>query len=197
MEEVPSELGQPDTASSSEAIIEVLEKYGIRASFGLTGSWITDYPHYAAWIAADGHQIINHTLNHPSYTGESNPSGPISPARRLSQLVANEAKIRAIGGQTSKPYWRPPFADRDWSVLRDLGAAGYSRTVLWSIDTMGWDGATANQIYRTVVDNTGNGTIVLMHVGAASQDAAALERIINALRGRGYAFGTVAQVIAP
>lgn len=182
---------------STRQIVELLEEYGIAASFGLTGSWMAKYPDYAARIAADGHQILNHTLNHPSFTGASDPSGPISPAKRLSQLVANEAKIHAVGGKTSKPYWRPPFADRDWSVLRDVGAAGYSRTVLWTIDTMGWDGATADQIYRKVVDGAGNGVIVLMHVGAASRDAAALERIIQILRGRGYAFGTIAQVIAP
>jgi peptidoglycan/xylan/chitin deacetylase (PgdA/CDA1 family) len=139
----------------TQKIIEILEEYEIRASFGLTGSWISKYPDYAAWIAADGHQIINHTLNHPSYTGASDPSGPISPAKRLSQLLANETKIRGIGGKTSKPYWRPPFADRDWSVLRDVGAVGYSRTVLWTIDTMGWDGATANQIYSKVTGGAG------------------------------------------
>jgi peptidoglycan/xylan/chitin deacetylase (PgdA/CDA1 family) len=181
----------------TQQIIEILEEYEITASFGLTGSWIDEYPDYAAWIAADGHQIINHTIRHPSYTGASDPSGPISPAKRISQLVGNETKIRAIGGKASKPYWRPPFADRDWSVLRDVGAAGYSRTVLWTIDTMGWDGATADQIYRKVVDGAGNGVIVLMHVGSASRDAAALERIIKTLRGRGYTFGTVAQVIMP
>jgi peptidoglycan/xylan/chitin deacetylase (PgdA/CDA1 family) len=181
----------------TEQIIEILEEYEIPASFGLTGSWISKYPDYAAWIAADGNQILNHTLNHPSFTGTSDPSGPISPAKRLSQLAANETKIRGIGGKTSKPYWRPPFADRDWSVLRDVGAAGYSKTVLWTIDTMGWNGATTDQIYQKVVGGAGNGVIVLMHVGAASHDAAALERIIQTLRARGYAFGTVAEVIAP
>jgi peptidoglycan/xylan/chitin deacetylase (PgdA/CDA1 family) len=181
---------------STHQIIEILEEYGVTASFGLTGLWIDEYPDYAAWIAADGHQIINHTIRHPSYTGVSDPSGPLSPAKRISQLVGNEAKIRSIGGKTSKPYWRPPFGDRDASVLRDVGAAGYSRTVLWTIDTMGWDGATADQIYQRVVGGAGNGVIVLMHVGAASQDAAALERIIQTLRKQGYAFGTVAQVIA-
>jgi peptidoglycan/xylan/chitin deacetylase (PgdA/CDA1 family) len=182
---------------NTQLIIETLEEYGITASFGLTGAWISAYPDYAAWIAADGHQILNHTLNHPSYTGASDPSGPISPAKRLSQLVANESKIHGIGGQTSKPYWRPPFGDRDWSVLRDVGAAGYGKTVLWTIDTMGWNGATADQIYQKVVNNVGNGVIVLMHVGAASSDASALERIINTLLARGFAFGTVAQTIAP
>jgi peptidoglycan/xylan/chitin deacetylase (PgdA/CDA1 family) len=181
----------------TQQIIEILEEYEVTASFGLTGTWIASYPDYAAWIAADGHQILNHTLNHPSYTGYSTGTGAISPAKRLSQLEANETRIRAAAGVSTKPYWRPPYGDVDAGVLRDVGADGYSKTVLWTIDTMGWDGASVDQIYQKVVNGAGNGVIVLMHVGAASRDAKALERVIQALRSRGYAFGTVAQVIAP
>jgi peptidoglycan/xylan/chitin deacetylase (PgdA/CDA1 family) len=182
---------------NTERILTTLEEYGVAASFGLTGTWIESYPDYAARIVDDGHQILNHTLNHASYTGDSDPSGPISPAKRLSQLEANEEVIRATTGATAKPYWRPPFGDRDAGVLRDVGTAGWSKTVLWTIDTMGWDGATPDQIFQKVTNEAGNGVIVLMHVGAASEDVEALDRIIQTLRGRGYAFGTVAQVIAP
>jgi peptidoglycan/xylan/chitin deacetylase (PgdA/CDA1 family) len=181
----------------TQQIVEILEEYEVTASFGLTGMWIAKYPDYAAWIAADGHQILNHTLNHPSYTGFSTGTGALSPAKRLSQLAANESRIRSVTGVSTKPFWRPPYGDVDAGVLRDVGAASYGKTVLWTIDTMGWDGASVDQIYRKVVDGAGNGVIVLMHVGAASRDAAALERIIQTLRARGYAFGTVAQVIAP
>jgi peptidoglycan/xylan/chitin deacetylase (PgdA/CDA1 family) len=179
----------------TRTIIRTLEQYGVRASFGLTGDWVDAYPDYAAWIAGDGFQVINHTLNHPSYTGES-AGEAISPARRLSQIVGNESKLRAAGA-SSKPYWRPPYGDIDDGVLRDVGAGGYGLTVMWTIDSMGWNGYSADQIVSRVLGNIGNGSIVLMHVGAASQDAAALPRIIKALQARGYRFGTVANVIAP
>lgn len=181
----------------AERILSILDEYGVKASFGLCGSWIKKYPGYAKWVVGSGHQVINHTLNHPSYTGYSTGGGALSPAKRLSQIVANETLIQSTTGVSSKPYWRPPYGDIDSGVLRDVGSAGWSRTVLWTVDTMGWAGATPDQIYRKVVDNAGNGVIVLMHVGGASRDVDALERIIRTLRNRGYAFGTVAQVIAP
>jgi peptidoglycan/xylan/chitin deacetylase (PgdA/CDA1 family) len=180
----------------TEDILVILEEYGIKASFSLAGDWTQAYPGYAAWIAADGHQLLNHTLKHPSYTGLSTGSGPISPASRLAQLEANETILRSITGKGSKPYWRPPYGDIDAGVLRDVGAGGWSKTIMWTVDSMGWDGYTADQIYWRVINNSGNGAIIMMHVGSASRDAAALERIIQTLRGRGYAFGTVAQVIA-
>lgn len=180
----------------TENIITLLEKYGIRASFGITGDWIKAYPDYAAWIVADGHQLLNHTLNHVSYTGASTGGGSISPAKRLAQIQANENLLWNLAGAGSKPYWRPPYGDYDSGVLRDAGALGYSRTVLWTVDSMGWNGYTVDQIYSRVINNSGNGAIVLMHVGSASQDANALERIIRKFQANGYGFGTVAKVIA-
>jgi len=180
----------------TQQIIETLEGYGITASFGLTGDWMNAYPDYAAWIAADGHQLLNHTLKHPSYTGVSAGSGPLSPAKRLAQIAANESILSSVCGRGSKPYWRPPYGDYDAGVLRDVGALGYSRTVMWTVDSMGWNGDSTDQIYNRVINAAGNGAIVLMHVGGASQDANALESVINRLRRLGYSFGTVSQVIA-
>lgn len=180
----------------TQKIIELLEAYGIIASFGLTGDWMNSYPDYAAWIAADGHQLLNHTLKHPSYTGYSTGTSPLSPAKRLAQIQANELIIQDVCGRGCKPWWRPPYGDYDWSVLRDVGALGYSRTVMWTVDSMGWAGYTPSQIYSRVINAAGNGVIVLMHVGGASQDANALESIILRLSAMGYSFGTVRQVVA-
>jgi peptidoglycan/xylan/chitin deacetylase (PgdA/CDA1 family) len=178
-------------------IIAILDEYDVVASFGLTGDWVKAHPDDAKLIASRGYQLLNHTLGHPSYTGYSEGFGPISPARRLAQLVANDTLLRAATGRTGKPYWRPPYGDYDTTVLRDVGAAGYSKTILWTVDSLGWAGLTADQIYHRVVDGSSNGAIIMMHVGSASQDVAALERVIKTLRGRGYTFGSVAQVIAP
>jgi peptidoglycan/xylan/chitin deacetylase (PgdA/CDA1 family) len=96
----------------------------------------------------------------------------------------------------AKPYWRPPYGDIDSGVLRDVGALGYSKTAMWTIDSLGWNGLTADEIYQRVMNNMVWGAIVLMHVGAASQDANALERIIWQIETQGYAFATVAEVTA-
>ena len=71
------------------------------------------------------------------------------------------------------------------------------------MDSLGWKGLTATQICNRVVSsmsaasNGGNGYIVLFHVGAQSLKARALSCITNTLKGRGFTFGTIPQVIAP
>lgn len=181
----------------TEAILQTLAAEDVSASFGLTGAWIQGNPTYAMKIVDSGFQILNQTQNHASFTGESIGGHSISAARRLSQLSAAEGRIVELSGVTSKPYWRPPYGDYDKSVLVDVGAAGYTKTVLWSIDTLGRTGASADAIYARVVDNAQNGSIVLMHLGSDSLDAVALPRIIATLRERGYSFGTIAHVLAP
>jgi peptidoglycan/xylan/chitin deacetylase (PgdA/CDA1 family) len=84
-----------------------------------------------------------------------------------------------------------------------LGANGYSKNVMWSVDSLGWKGLTAAQICSRVVGAIdadgyrGNGYIILFHVGAQSQDANALPCIIYSLKARSFTFGTVPQVIEP
>jgi peptidoglycan/xylan/chitin deacetylase (PgdA/CDA1 family) len=178
-------------------IIQILKQHKIKGSFGLTGAWVTANPKDAKAIATAAHQPLNHTISHPSFTGVSDGTHGISPARRLSQVIGNEALLAAAGVPMAKPYWRPPYGDIDQSVLQDLGAAGYDKTVMWSVDSMGWAGASVDEIHATVMNAAEPGMIVLMHVGAESQDVDALDRIITDLKDQGYGFGTVAEVIKP
>jgi peptidoglycan/xylan/chitin deacetylase (PgdA/CDA1 family) len=184
-------------------ILDFLEANGIPASFGMTGRWADTNPTHVQRIAAEGHHLFNHTWSHDSLTGYSTNRGPLSPARRTDELVRTNNRVRSLTGTGTRPYFRPPYGDHDAGVLRDVGANGYTTNVMWSVDSLGWNGLTAAQICSRVVGamdaatNGGNGFIVLFHVGAASQDANALPCITSALRARGFTFGTVPQVLAP
>lgn len=181
----------------TDKILGTLAAHGVPASFSFTGNWLEAFPQGADRIVDARYQVINHTLTHPSFTGLSTPGvGPRSPAKRISQLQANEVLIRRLTGVATKPYWRPPYGDIDTGVLRDVGALGFTKTAMWTIDSLGWNKLTADQIYWRVMNNMVWGAIVLMHVGIQSQDGNALDRIIRGLESAGYSFGTFAQVIA-
>jgi peptidoglycan/xylan/chitin deacetylase (PgdA/CDA1 family) len=183
-------------------ILDFLKANGMKASFGLTGTWVDAHPAVVQRMANEGHHLLNHTWSHDSLTGRSTNQARLSPARRTEELVKTDNRIVALTGRSTKPYFRPPYGDYDSSVLRDVGANGYSRSVMWSVDSLGWRGLTASQICSRVVGAVdaasygGNGFIILFHVGGESRDASALPCITTALRARGFSFGTVAQVIA-
>lgn len=185
------------------AILDFLAAQRIKASFGLTGPWVEANPAAVQRIARNGHHLINHTWNHGSFTGFSTGRPAMTPARRTEELVRTDNLIRKLTGVSARPYFRPPYGDHNSGVLRDIGANRYRTNVMWSVDSLGWNGLTARQICARVVDsmadasNRGNGYIILFHVGSASADAAALPCITRTLRDRGFSFGTVPQVLAP
>ena len=184
-------------------ILDFLQDAGIKASFGMTGKWADANPTFVQRMNTEGHHIFNHTWSHESLTGYSTGEGAQSPARRTEELVSTDNRIYLLTGGSSKPYFRPPYGDYDSGVLRDIGANGYGRNVMWSVDSLGWKGLAATDICTRVVGDMdadaygGNGYIILFHVGAASQDANALSCITTELKNRGFIFGTVPQVLAP
>ena len=58
-------------AGHTEEILDLLAEYGLVGTFGVTGQWVEQNPDLARRIVAEGHQLINHTYDHRSFTGFS------------------------------------------------------------------------------------------------------------------------------
>jgi peptidoglycan/xylan/chitin deacetylase (PgdA/CDA1 family) len=69
--------------------------------------------------------------------------------------------------------------------------------VMWTVDSRGWMRWSAGAITQQCLELAEPGAIYVFHVGSASQDGPALQGIIDGLRARGYAIGTVPDVMAP
>lgn len=179
----------------TDEILDILSAKGVAASFGITGEWASAHPGAVRRMAAEGHHVINHTYSHPSLTGVSASPALTDPTGRAYELAAADLTLAPLIGHTTKPFWRPPYGDIDDSVLADVGAAGYPWTVMWTIDSLGWNGLPADQIVTRVLDRVEPGAILMFHVGSASQDVAALGTIIDSLRAEGYSFTTVAAAL--
>jgi peptidoglycan-N-acetylglucosamine deacetylase len=177
-------------------ILDTLRDEGITATFGMTGVWAEQNADLVRRIAGEGHQLINHTYDHPSFTGYSSGKEPLSREDRISQLTRNEDVVaKILGHESMRPYFRPPYGDYDQGVLDDIALARYSVNVMWSVDSLGWKGLTTEEITARCVEGAEPGGIILMHVGAASQDAHALPEIIRQLREQGYRFVTVEEMV--
>lgn len=184
-------------AGNTEAILRTLRERGLRATFSLTGVWAEENRDLLFAIAADGHQIINHTYDHASFTGASTGEAPLTAEERALELSRTERTIYRYTSRSTKPYFRPPYGDLDDGVRRDVANEGYGIIVMWTIDTLGWNGAMADQIGARVRDGAEPGAIVVMHVGSASQDAAALPGIIDSLEAAGYELLTIEELLHP
>jgi peptidoglycan/xylan/chitin deacetylase (PgdA/CDA1 family) len=181
----------------AEYVLDVLAAHGVKATFGVAGYWASANPDLIRRMVSEGHQIINHSMTHPSFTGAvAGEVAVLSRDARLGELWAQEAVIsRITGGYVQEPYWRPPYGDFNTSVLIDVAAGGYTATIMWTCDTMGWYGASAAQIINTCGYGAVAGDIILMHPSSRSMDGPALPDLIAVLRSRGFAFATVERIL--
>jgi peptidoglycan/xylan/chitin deacetylase (PgdA/CDA1 family) len=177
------------------AILDILASARIHATFGITGLWAQANPAMLRRIVADGHQLVNHSWDHPSFTGLSTNTVPLNALQIGQELARTESLIRQLTGAGTNGWFRPPYGDRNATVDAAAGAAGDRYELMWTADSLGWKGASTDMIVQRCLAAAAPGEIILMHVGSASTDAAALRAVIAALQARGYDFATVAGMV--
>jgi peptidoglycan/xylan/chitin deacetylase (PgdA/CDA1 family) len=180
-------------AGFTSSILDTLSANGIVAAFGITGRWAEQNPSLMRRISNEGHEFINHSYDHASFTGQSTGLAPLTRSQRWQQLDRTEQIVSSLTGRTTNPYFRPPYGDYDASVNVDIGARGYRYNVMWTVDSGGWRGIPAQAIAQRCLSLAVPGATYVFHVGSASQDAAALQPIINGLRARGYSFARLSE----
>ncbi len=147
-------------AANTEKILDVLDKYGIKCTFFMTGYFIRTFPEYAQMILDRGHEIGNHSTNHRKMTQWSNDS------QRLSQLHTPVTEIEALLGVRVRLY-RPPYGDHN-DRLTAMSRADGMEVIMWTIDSHDWDDAYRNTPNRVVARDkyqVGPGCIILHHLG--------------------------------
>ena len=170
-----------DGGSNSEValdVLEILKARGIRTTMFLTGTFIRKFPEIVRRIAADGHEIGNHTLNHPHFA----PTGMRDPKwtheRIQAELLAADQALFNLLGRPMDPLWRAPYGEHTSEIRKWAEELGY-RHVGWSegADTLDWATRKERKLYRTgnaILDRLysrmerqdGEGLIVLMHLGS-------------------------------
>lgn len=180
----------------AERILNTLRDTGTKATFGMTGKWAEQNPDLIGRMVAEGHPLMNHTYDHASFTGYSPNTAPLGADQRRREIERTETIVATLAGVQLKPLFRPSYGDYDDATLTLLGQLGYAYNVMWTVDSLGWNGYSAERIVARCVAGAVPGAILLFHVGADSQDAVALPELIRQLRTANYTLGTIPQLLA-
>jgi len=177
-------------------VLDILRRYGVKACFFLVGKNAEENPSLVKRILAEGHEIGNHTYNHPDL-------GTITPLRLTLELNMTQRVIESITGR-STTLFRPPYnADSNPTKISELAPLkiaqeelGYT-IVLERIDPQDWARPGADVILQRIKEQRGDGNIVLLHDagGERSQTVAALPKIIEYLRERGDQIVPISELI--
>ena len=185
------------------AILNILRRNNIRATFFVTGQYASEMPTIMQRAAADGHVLANHTWHH-DYPSSANGYWSVS---YLTSEISSTANLQQKTVGYRGCYFRPPGG-----YLNNVATVTKSEnmeTVLWSTDSKDW---TQPGYYSTSAQNSivsrattltsadASHPVVLMHGGKASHEAEsvvssfrgntvqALQRVINWYRSHGYRF---------
>ncbi len=171
------------TAEVALDVLEALKERGILTTFFLTGGFIERYPEIVRRMNREGHEIGNHTQDHPHLA----PGGRRDPRwtkdRFQQQLLQTDAAFLRLTGRPMDPYWRAPYGEHTAEIRRWAEELGY-RHVGWSegADTLDWATVKDRKLYRTgdaILDRLrgrmekqdGDGLIVLMHLGSGRPES--------------------------
>jgi peptidoglycan/xylan/chitin deacetylase (PgdA/CDA1 family) len=169
------------------AILDALREAGVRCTMFLVGDFVELHPDAVVQMVQDGHEIGNHSDTHPDM-----PS--ISREEMADELDAMDARVVALIGKGTRPWFRPPSGSYDDAVLEVAAEQGYY-TAYWSADSADWrpdvDAAT---VERRFLRYATPGAILVAHLTSA-QTAEVLPEVLRVLKERGVEFGTLSEVL--
>lgn len=132
-------------------------------------------------MAAEGHQIGNHTYSHVRLAGADKDAV-------VEEIHKTEVMLQAAVGQGS--FWlRPPYGRMDEQRAELVNTP----MIYWSVDPQDWKLLDAAKVADAVTGCVRPGDIILLHDFYPTSVDAALE-IVDRLQARGFAFVTVEEL---
>ncbi len=173
----------PNSTTTNE-VIDKLEKYGIVASFFLVGNNIDDESAKAVKRAYDlGCEIDNHSRTHSNMT-------ELSAEEIKAEYDYTDGKVYEITGEHTK-FFRPPYIAVHQIVFDNVDVP-----FIAGIGANDWeDRVTAEMRARMILKQAKDGDIILLHDAEGnSMTVEALDTIIPELQKQGYKFVTVTEL---
>lgn len=170
---------------NTDKILDILDKYHVKATFFFVGGWIDMYPDKLKEIYDRGHELGNHTDRHPDLTR-------ITREKIIKEIAVNDAKIMKITGFEPKLFRCPEGAYND-SVIKTIEDTGHY-AIQWDVDSIDWKEEGADLELNRVLKKTKPGSIILFHNNAINTPLN-LPKIIEYFQKNGYEFVKVGDLI--
>lgn len=171
-------------ATTTNEVIDKLEKYGIVASFFLIGNNVNDESAKAVKRAYDlGCEIDNHSRTHSNMT-------ELSAEEIKAEFDYTDEKVYEITGEHTK-FFRPPYI-----AVHQIMFDNIDVPFIAGIGANDWeDRVTAEMRARMILKQAKDGDIILLHDAEGnSMTVEALDTIIPELQKQGYKFVTVTEL---
>jgi chitin deacetylase len=179
------------TGPSTEELLAVLREKGVKATFFLIGQHLEEFPALGEKIAAEGHELGNHSYSHKRMVFKSS-------AFIRDEIEKTDQLIRRAG-YTGEIHFRSPYGKKLILLPLYLSSVG-RKNIFIDVEPESDDdvAASADRIVEHVLANAKAGSIIILHPEnkTRAESLKAVPGIIDGLKGRGYSFLTVSELLA-
>ena len=173
--------------ATTPRLLDLLAKRGVKVTFFVQGINAHDNPEILKREIAEGHEIGNHSWDHPNLA-------KMSEAGVRTQIERTQDAVFQITGSKPKVL-RPPYGSftehqRKWAN-EQFGV----KIILWEVDPLDWKRPGPAAVTQRIVSATRPGYIILAH-DIHAQTVDAMAETIDGLLAKGFKFVTVSQLIA-
>ena len=167
----------------TEGLLDILQEHEVQVTFFILGQSARIQSETVSRMFAEGHQIGNHTWNHPNLT-------QLSDELIQQQIQQTDDIVTQVIGQPTQ-HLRPPYGAYNDRVMAVSGLP----IIFWSVDPLDWKDRDAEIVAARIIESPA-GAIILAH-DIHKTTVAAVPAIIEALHKRGIHFVTVTKLFEP
>lgn len=171
-------------------ILDALKKHEVPATFFLVGHYIDSSPDLVKRMVEEGHQVANHTFNHPNMSSLS------SMEAFRKELEDLEVAYENLMGEKMIKYYRPPQGKYNIENLKKAKELGY-KTFFWSLAYVDWyenKQPTKEEAFKKLLPRIHPGAIVLLH-STSRTNSEILDELITKWKEMGYTFGKLDDLV--
>ena len=165
----------PD-AVMTPRVLDVLDRYGVKAAFFLVGGKVRKYPDIVRRIVNDGHTVGNHTYTHSVMF-------PLSGGRSVRKEIEDtQNAVGNIAGIRMKLF-RPPFGVTNPVIGKAVRYCGL-QAIGWSVRSFDtFEGRDRTEVCRRIGRKLHNGAVLLLHDRCKDADVL-LESVLKEIKAR-------------
>lgn len=170
------------SSTTTPQLLDILLEKNTPVTFFDLGSRMQICPDIVMREINEGHEVESHTMYHQNLTN-------ISEEEVIKDVTEAKQVYKELLGYEPK-FIRPPYGAHDEKIEKNAGVP----LITWSVDSLDWKYMEHDSILRYGQMFLKDGGIILMHdIHQTTVDA--VSDLIDVLRGNGYEFVTVSELI--
>lgn len=114
-------------ADDTDELLKILKDNNVKATFFMCGYWVEKYPEEVKKIAADGHDLGNHSATHAHMN-------KLSKEEIKKEIQDAHETVKQLTGQ-NMDLFRPPFGEYDNKVIEAAQESNYY-TIQWDVEPL-------------------------------------------------------------